>query len=88
MCSEQNKFDLIRLLFDKNVVLPQASGCNTWCGGDRVPGSFDVGVQCEFTTHVPLGYTPKYLRSHERHCGCRDELCPNKRSTATHEPCK
>ena len=61
--------------------------CNRECGGDRVPGPLDLGLQCEFTTHIPLGYAPQYLKSHERYCGCRDDLCPHKRSTASHEPC-
>lgn len=65
----------------------KTSKCNMACGGDQVPGPFHLGLKCEFTTHIPLGYAPQYLRSHERYCGCRHELCPAKRTLATHEQC-
>ena len=66
----------------------KTSKCNIRCGGDeRVPVALDLGIQCEFTTHIPLGYSPIYLKSHERYCGCRDDMCPNKlRSVPSHEP--
>ena len=61
--------------------------CPSRCSNDPVPVAFDLGLNCEFTTHIPLGYAPTYLKSHEQYCGCREDLCPNKRSVASHEPC-
>jgi len=41
----------------------KVSRCNTRCSLDRVPVAMDLGLKCEFTTHIPLGYSPTYLRS-------------------------
>lgn len=64
------------------------SRCKTSCAGNQPIGPFHPGLQCEFTTHIPINYLPQYLKSHERYCGCRDDLCPNKRTVASHEECQ